>query len=110
MTIAFREVYVKFDPTDAPQKLSQSIEFTEKNPKITKINVADAAIKGFKIQYTDHDNHDFGHQRVTVDKVTFAGTSVTVDVLFELTDDGNYAGNKFEGAVLVLVIADVTLG
>src|SRR5215510_4950187 len=100
MAVDFRHTHVPFDTSAGiPQKSSRTVNFGK------TVNRADAAIKGFRIQYTQGDN-EFAFQRIAVQNVVIANQTVTFEVLFELRDETGW-GHAYEGAVEVLVIADV---
>lgn len=110
MSIAFHSVHLSFDRTNAPQKLTQTVDVKQTNPDVKKVHKAGAAIQAFRMQYSNNADHHFGYQRIAIANVQIIGdTSVKFDILFELTDDSNYS-NLYEGAVQVLVIAEVTVG
>ena len=101
MTIAFKSTSVRFDPTKGKKQTEPGhVTFPR------KVNSANAALKGFKIGYTDSDHHIF-QQEVDIDRIRLNGTTVNFNVDLLLRDSSGNIDDRFNGIVEVLVIADL---
>ncbi|MDQ3974796.1 MAG: hypothetical protein M3276_10820 [Actinomycetota bacterium] len=72
----------------------------------SRVNRAEAALKGFDIGYTNGDHHLLREQ-VDIDITSVSGNTVTLNVDFSLRDSSGNFDDPFSGFVQVLVIADV---
>jgi hypothetical protein len=102
MPLHFLSIHVPFEFATGPQKKSVKFDLGAVPKSI------DAGIKGFRIQYRDGEDHNFGRQRIAVGTPqpdTKPGAFV-MDVIFELRDSSNFA-HEYGGAVMALVIADM---
>jgi hypothetical protein len=101
MAIAFKSTWVQFDPTKGQtQREPGSVTFT------SQVRTANAAIKGFRIGYTDSDHHIY-QMEVDVDMSSIVGPTVNFHVDFLFRDSSGYIDDRYGGWVEVLVIADL---
>ncbi len=101
MAIAFKSTWVQFDPTKGQkQREPGTVTFP------SKVKTANAAIKGFRIGYTDKDHHIYQIE-VDVDMASIVGPTVNFFVDFLLRDSSGYIDDRYGGWVEVLVIAEI---
>lgn len=101
MSLAFQTANVTFPTTrDKMQTLNGQATFN------TNVKLADAAIKGFNIQFVGSD-HNFYLGEVNVREVKFSGNLVKFIVDLGLRDFSGDWDNNYSGWVNVLVTADV---
>ena len=101
MTMDFREVTIRFDPTSGrAQRESATAVFG------SRVRRASAALKGINIGYTNGD-HELLRQEVDIDVTTILNNAVTVAVDFLLRDASGNIDDPYSGSVEVLVLADV---
>ncbi len=69
-----------------------------------RVKKAEAAIKGFRMEYED-DSKNFFIQKVSLQKVETVDDVVKFELHFLLQDDNDHLENVYKGGVLVVVIA-----
>jgi hypothetical protein len=102
MSLEFMSIHVPFEYATGPQKKSVKFKL-EAVPKSIE-----AGIKGFRMQYADGNDYNFGQQMIGVGTPQPDGApgAFSVTVRFELRDSSNFE-NAYGGAVMVLIIADM---
>lgn len=100
MAMSFQSVNIRFDPTrgQAQRELRTAVFGS-------RVIRADAALKGFRIGYTDGD-HNIWRQNLDVDVVQVRNNTVDVAVDFLFRDSSGNIDDRFDGTVEVLVIAE----
>ena len=103
MALAFKTTTVNFDPTSG-QLQSEPGHATFSS----RVRVADVAIKGFVIGYTDGDHHVLTEEvRVHPGSVSVTGPTVDFRVDFLIRDSSGNIDDRYGGSVDVLVMADL---
>ena len=102
MSLAMKEFTIHFDPTSGQrQEESQTVVLDG------TVRKAQAALKGFKVGYSDRDHH-FLETEIVLDVTRIFRNSVTVTANFLLQDStGGDMDDPFDGCVQGIVIADV---
>jgi hypothetical protein len=101
MSIDFKSTKVFFDSTVGQKQTEPGhVTFTR------NVRKANAALRGFKIEYTNEDREIF-RQEVDIDNIQVNNATVNFDVDLLLRDSSGNIDDPFEGVVEVLVIADL---
>jgi len=101
MALDFRVVNVQFDPaTSGPRSQTVTAVFG------SRVARANAAVKGFDIQFTNGDHH-FLREEVRLGNTAIQNNAVQVPVTIALRDNSGTFDDPYSGSIDVLVIADV---
>lgn len=100
MALEFRQLTIRFDPTRGrAQREFATAVFG------SRVQKAEAMLKGFNIGYTDGDRHIF-REEIDLDITAIQGNTVTVAADFLLRDSSGHIDDRFNGWVQAIVVAD----
>jgi hypothetical protein len=99
MPLAFRTQDISLSSGTGRRSINEMVSFH------SKVNNAEVAVKGFKLDYVNSDHH-INIVEIDVDRVTTAGNDVHFRVAADYSDK-NF-DDLYRGTVTVLVIADVS--